>query len=307
MEVDATNMTSKDRYEYPNPTELDSISGNYFVVPASIILDTGINDKRVTIFSFFSTRRGLDCCLSFTVNTIIRWLGKKPNRNTNGINNKIIQTISYLSQNKYLTLYDDLISASYEVDAMFNLSKVTEECNRERFAVIYLDELKKILSYQNPNTKDTYLNSDIILLVFAYLRMKIYRRRNELLPEEFNLNNKNSHDYDIKSRKRISPDAYNCFYLDMAKELGISARAVSKAVDILNNIGFIYSEALPRIKYNDGEKEKWRTDHTIFCNTYKREGNYLLADGEDYYLTEIENKKKKLNIFDKRSSNKFIK
>ena len=291
------STTNKDKYEYPNPIKLDTISGNYFVVPSSIILNTDIDDKRVTVFSFFSTRRGLDYCLSFSVNTIVRWMGKKPNRNSNGINNKIIQIISSLNQGGYLTLYNNLSNASCEIDSMLNLNKITEECNHKRFAVIYLDELKQILSYQNLNAKDAYLNSDVILLVFAYLRMKIYRRRNELLPEEFNLDNKNDHDYDIESRKQISPDVYNCFYCDMAKELGLSARVVSNAINVLNDIGLIYSEPLPRIKWYDGKNEKWRTDHTIFCNTYKREGSYLLASGEDYYLTEIKNKKKKLNIF----------
>ena len=93
-----------------------------------------------------------------------------------------------------------------------------------------------------------------------------------------------------------SPDAYDCYYYEIAEKLGLTARTVSKAVDVLNELGLIYSEPLPRIKYEN----KWRTDHTIFCNTYKREGNYLLISGSEYYMTEIENKKRKLNIVDNR-------
>lgn len=282
-------------YEYSSPKELDHISGNYFAVPSSIILDTNMNDKRVSVFSFFSIHRGLDCSLFFSINSIVKWIGKLPNRNANGINNKIIQIIEYLRHEGYLTLFEEPTNSSC-IESNFNLSKISEKCEHERFAIIYVDELKKIMNYHNPNLKDSSVSNDIILLVFAYLRMKIFRRRNKLLPEEININNNNNHQYDIEIRKLKSPDAYNCYYYEIANELGLSDRTVSKTVAILNELNLIYSESLPRIKYHDGKSEKWRTDHTIFCNTYKREGNCLLISGKDYYLTEIENKKKKLNI-----------
>ena len=276
-------------YEYSSPMELDSVSGNYFAVPASIIFDTEMTEKRTTVFSFFSVYRGLNCNLFFSINNIVKWMGKQPNRHSNGINTKIMQIIERLKGEGYLTLSEELTNSSC-IEATFNLSKISHECDNERFAIIYLDELNKILSYQNPNTKDAFLNSDVILLVFSFIRMKIYRRRNKLFLEEIGVDNKNNHELDIQTRKLRSPEAYDCFYYEIAEELGLTARTVSKAVDVLNELGLIYSEPLPRIKYEN----KWRTDHTIFCNTYKREGSYLLANGKDYYLTEIENKKKKL-------------
>lgn len=294
--VSERNVLNK--HEYSSLVELDSISSNYFAIPADVILGTDINEKRITVFSFFSIRRGLDCNLLFSVNNIVKWMGKQPNRNANGINNKIIQTIESLSDRGYLTLSEKLTNSSC-MEATFNLSKISQECEQERFAIVYLDELQKILNYQFSNSKDAYLNNDVVLLVFAYLRMKIYRRRNKLFPEEINIDDQNNIQYDILKRKENSPDAYNCFYSDIAKDLNISDRIVSKVVAILNEIGLIYSETLPRIKYNDGKSEKWRTDHTVFCNTYKREGNCLLVSGSEYYLSEVENKKKKLNIINK--------
>lgn len=277
-----------ERYEYPSPIELDEASKNYFIIPSSVILNNDMSEKRITIFSFFSVYRGLGSGLFFSVNNIVKWTGKQPNRNANGINNKIIQTIEYLKDEGYLTLSEELTNSSC-IEAIFNLSKISQECERERFAVIYLDELKHILNYKNLNLKDAFLNNDIILLVFAYLRMKIYRRRNRLMPEEINVNNKNNHQFDIEARRLRAPEAYDCYYYEIAEELNISARTVSKAVDVLNELGLIYSESLPRIKYEN----KWRTDHTIFCNAYKREGNCLLISGSKYYLSEVENKKKK--------------
>lgn len=284
-----------ERYEYSSPVELDAISGNYFAVPASIIMDTDMTEKRATVFSFFSIYRGLNSSLFFSINNIVKWTGKQPNRHANGINSKIIQIVECLRDGGYLTLSEELNNSSC-VEATLNLSKISEECDNDRFAIIYLDELKQIMDYQNPNAKDVFLNSDVILLVFAYLRMKIYRRRNKLFLEEISVDNQNNHQLDIDTRRLRSPDAYDCYYYEIAEELGLTARTVSKAVDVLNELGLIYSESLPRIKYEN----KWRTDHTVFCNAYKREGNYLLVSGSEYYLTEIENKKRKLNIVDNR-------
>ena len=288
MEVNIISMS--ERYEYASPVELDTISGNYFAIPASIILDTDIDEKRVAIFSYFSTRRGVSCELAFSINNIVKWIGKKPDRHVNGINDKTMRIVEYLQDEGYLTFSEELTNSSC-IDAIFNLSKITQECDHYRFAIVYIDELKQILNYRNSNSKDSFFNSDTILLVFAYLRMKIFRRRNRLFPEEINIDNKNNHKYDIEVRRLKSPDAYDCYYCNIAKELGLSPRAISKAVAALNELGLIYSESLPRIRY-DG---KWRTDHTIFCNAYKREGSFLLASGSDYYLTEVKNKKEKLN------------
>ena len=284
-----------EKYEYSSPVELDAISGNYFAIPASIIMDTDMTEKRATVFSFFSIYRGLNSSLFFSINNIVKWTGKQPNRHANGINSKIIQVIESLRDGGYLTLSEELNNSSC-VEATLNLSKISQECDNYRFAIIYLDELKQIMDYQNPNAKDTFLNSDVILLVFAYLRMKIYRRRNKLFLEEINVDNQNNHQLDIDTRRLRSPDAYDCYYYEIAEGLGLTSRTVSKAVDVLNELGLIYSEPLPRIKYEN----KWRTDHTVFCNTYKREGNYLLISGSQYYLTEVENKKRKLNIVDNR-------
>ena len=284
-----------EKYEYSSPVELNGVSSNYFVIPASIVLGKDANEKRTSVFSFFSVHRGLDYKTFFSINSIVDWLGKKPNRNKNGINNKIIDAIHFLEDGGYLTLYDEVNHTSFS-KALFNMKQLTDDCECDRFAVIYVDELEKIIQYQNPNSKDAFLNSDVILTVFAYLRMKIYRRRNKLFPEEINVDNKNNHQYDVGVRRLRSPDAYDCYYFEIAEDLGLTSRTISKAISVLNELGLIYYEPLPRIQ----REGKWRTDHTVFCNMYKREGIYLLTSGESYYLSEVENKKKKLNIIDNR-------
>lgn len=274
-------IDSAEKYEYPSPAKLEGDEGTYYAIPASIILATNIDVKRISIFSHFSIRRGLDRTVLFSINGIVKWMGRKSNRNANGINNKILQVIEFLRTNRYLQLSDEIGSGQYS-EAILSLSKISEECEKHRFAIVYLDELKTIMAYRTPTPKDVYFSNDVVLLVFAYLRMEIYRRSNKL----------SLGDKDINTRKLDSPDAYDCYYVEIADDLGISARSVAKAVQVLKDIGLIYYEPLPRSQLNG----KWRTDHTIFCNAYKREGGYLLASGRGYYESEIKNKKKKLKI-----------
>jgi hypothetical protein len=284
-----------EKYEYSSSVELANVTGKYFVVPKSIILAKNTNDKRLSAFSYFVMRAGMDNRVYFSVNEIIRWLGRKQDRHSTGINNRILQMTNYFKNEGYLNFDGELTSSSAKIEAEVNNSAILQICKQENFAIIYVDEYMRIAEYQklDVDTKDSYLNKDIILLVFAYLRMKIYRRKNRLAIDEININNKNSLDYDIHSRRKANPEAYNCYYIDIAEELGISERMVSKAANVLKEIGLIYLETLPRIKYNDN----WVTEHTIFCNTYKREGNLLLDSGEEYYMREIKNKKDKLKKY----------
>jgi hypothetical protein len=281
---------NKDKCEYPNPLKLKSYKSKYFVIPSPVILLNTLNHKRVSIFSYLSIKKGLDNNLILKMSYILDWLNKKEDRHKNGINEKIIECIEYFCDMGYLKLFDTFNSTNL-LECCFNSEKLTEDCQNGlfRFAIIYLDEVNTILNYRS---NDTTINSDIVLLVFAYLRMKIYRRPNKLDITDINLDNKNSHSYDIKKRRERAIEAYDCYYYEIAEDLGITERVVSKAINILYGLNLIYFEGLPKTKYDD----KWKTNHTIFCNTYKRENGYLLAEGKEYYLPEIDNKKKKLHI-----------
>lgn len=292
-------MNDERRLEYNKPTELMGDAASYFMVPLPLILDKHVDPKRITIFCFFSIRRGLDRAIMFSVNTLAQWMARRPNRSKNGINNKIINLLLYLKDMGYLAV-PTIKNSSDVLEAHFNLSKVVSECDSLIFAILYVDEVKEIIRYSKHKSKDTTFNIDITLLVFAWLRMKIFKRRNRMLPEEINYNHQNNRLDDIENRRKKFPEAYDCYYLDIAEELGLSERQVSKAVSALNDIGLIYSEALPRTKNENGD---WRTEHTIFTNRYKREKNLLLDAGEPYYSREVRNKKVKINNYINKRGN----
>lgn len=267
-----------DTYEYKTPSRLDAMSARYFRVPSSVILDIDMGSKRIAAFAFFSVRRGLDNRLEFSVNSMVRWTGKKPNRHSGCINDRFLDAVSGLARNGYVSVDGRLGGSSY-AEVMFDALRVSQDCDQERFATIYLDELEKILGYRNPNTRDPYLNNDTTLLVFAYLRMMIFKRRNRFFPEEA--------DISIDARRAKSPEVYNGYYRDIANDIGLSERTVSKAVGVLVELGLIYVDEMPRMKHNG----KWVTGYTLFCNVEKREGGFLLDGGSEYFARETRNKK----------------
>ena len=290
MAADMTkNENDKELLEYPTPTKSTGSAAIYFRVPASIILDKDADNVRLSTFSFFSIRRDMENAVTFTLNGMAKWLGRKPDRHSGGTNDKLSKSISYLADKNLISLSGKLGNAS-ESDAILNVDRISDECDKDMFAIIYLDELRKILSHD-------VKSADSTLLVFAWLRMRIMRRRNKLFPEEMV---HKSHERNVNERRVKNPEAYDCFCYEIADELGLSTRMVSKAAETLNELGLIYSEQLPKTNH-DG---KWQTNRTVFCNAYKRENGSLLASGEDYYLQEVENKKRKLLKYAKTATRK---
>ena len=161
------------------------------------------------------------------------------------------------------------------------------ECS-DGFAVLYLDELEKIMNYKKENLKDSTLNNSTMLLTFAYFRNKIRRRPNELKPEERTAEG-------IQKRRERIPDAYGSNINDIADEIGISSKTLSKIIDILEyELELIVTDRPYRIK---NENDEFRTPPTIFANSYKREDKYLLATGEGYSRNEIKLKAKNMKKY----------
>lgn len=263
------------RFEFVE-TQLEKSKQNYITIPLSLISNNEIDLRRVAVFSYLRCCCGIDGICRFTIPSLVKWCGNKPDRTANGINEKILNTIDDLNDMEYLTYLTKPSKSSY-IECEFDFDKYNDEHN-SGFATLYLDEIRKILNYKNTNSKDSRLTNTTILLVFAYLRAKIHRRKNELKPE---LRSKEG----IEKRKQKYPEAYNELLMNIADEIGISEKTLTKAIDVLEeDLGLIVTERAYRIKNNEGE---FRTLHTIFANSYKREGKNLLAIGEKYSREEI--------------------
>ena len=285
-------------YEYSKSIKLVNIAGNYIKVPHTIICNEDMQKNRDTIFSYLLMSRGLNYKSNITINNIATWLGRVPSRNANGINLKISKTINQIKELDYID-FENEVSNTQLTKIDINMNKIIEDCRSSIYGIIYIDELEKIINYR-ATTKTGYQNVDVMLMVFAYLRMMITRRPNKLMETEIICREECTDAELIENRRKYNPDGYNDYFSNIAEELGINEREVSRAVTALKKIGLIYFESMNNFS-SSGET---RTGQTVFCNAYKREGSYLLEEGKEYYKREIENKISKCKAVWKNSNQK---
>lgn len=264
------------KYEYKR-IPLEESKSKYIYIPLSVITDAELDIKSVGIFSYLRIHCGLNNVIGFTIPDIVEWYGGKPDRRVNGTNDKILSILDSLSSRGYLTYLTEKSRSSF-MKCEFNVGNYYDACS-DGYAAIYLDELEKIMNYQKENSKDNTINNTAILLVFAYLRNKIRRRPNELAPEERTSDG-------IKKRRERVPDAFSSNINDIANELNMSSKTLSKIIDILEQeLELIVTDRAYRVK---NENDEFRTLPTIFANAYKREDKYLLYAGDSYSRNEIE-------------------
>lgn len=264
------------KYEY-RKIPLKENQSKYIYIPLSVIADTELDVRRVAILSYLKIHCGLNNVVGFTVPDMVEWCGGKPDRRPNGSNDKTLTAIDTINDKGYLTYLTEKSRSSY-MKCKLDSEYYYNECSNG-YSVMYLDEIEKIMNYQKDNLRNNVLNNATILLAFAYLRNKIKRRPNELKPEERTSEG-------IEKRRERIPDAYDSNINDMADEIGISSKTLSKIIDILEyELKLIVTDRPYRIKNEDDE---FRTPPSIFANAYKRDDKYLLDTGEEYSRNEIE-------------------
>lgn len=262
-------------------------------IPQSIILDKDCDSMRLAVYTYLFIRRGRDDIFYFSVNTMLDWMHKKINRHKGGINDKVVELLNYLKDQKYI-LYDSSVFEKKRMnksgkikkvnvwenffDMRFNVDTIQKEIDNNSYTVLYWDEVLAIMNFKNIDKKDVYVNNTVILLTFAWIRLKIGRRLERI---------------DEKKRTQDWIEAWECYYIDIANDLDISERMVSKCVSALKDLGLIYYERIPASKLSDTD---YRSNHAIFVNQYKREGNLLLASGKDYYMNEMQKKKNTIQV-----------
>ena len=196
-------------------------------------------------------------------------------------NGSDVPTMQDLKDRGYLTFLTEPNRSSY-IKCELDTEYYYNQCSNG-YAVVYLDELQKIMDYKN--LQGNSIDNTIVLLVFAYFRNKIFRRPNELKPEERTADG-------ITQRRIRLPEAIGSNITAIANELGVHKQTLTKAIDILENeLNLIVTDRAYRVKNEDGE---FRTLPTLFANAYKREDKYLLKTEEDYSRIEIELKAKNM-------------
>jgi DNA-binding ferritin-like protein (Dps family) len=273
--MDVKDNGGKDyKYEYAR-TQLSDVESKYIYIPLSVIVDKELDIKRVSVFSYLRIHCGLNDLIGFSIPDMVEWCGMKPNKREGKANDKFLSIVDDLKDRGYLTYLTETSKIQY-IKCKFDVEHYYNQCSNG-YAVVYLDELQKIMDYKN--LQGNSINNAALLLVFSYFRNKIRRRPNELKPEERTFDG-------IKQRRKRLPDAFDSNITDISKELGMHKQTVSKMIDILEqDLKLIVTDRAYRVKNEDKE---FRTLPTIFANAYKREDKYLLSTGENYSRNEIE-------------------
>lgn len=267
--------------------ELKGLQCNRVLIPESIITDTTLQKYRVATLAYICAMTGVAYQINFSIKLIVNWLGKSDDRHItkHGCNTAsgVKDCIESFKESGILSYDNDELRFATLIEGQFDKEKYSEYYAHERFAKIYIDELTTIINYKNSNN-DGYIDNSILLLVFAYLRMKI--------PVKNNL---------AGAGERA--DAYDTNYNVIGNELGLSERLVSRAIRVLVQLGFLYEQRRGVETYYSTDEKGNRIVHRkektiIFCNAYKRidkgSKTYLEAEGEDYYLKEASDKENEL-------------
>lgn len=273
-------------YEWGAETELKGTASKFCPVPYDLIINKELYDQRITLFCYLFMRKGADNLIMFSNSNLHQWCNKKTDTHKNGVTTKFNKLMNDFERLKYISIKMASKYSCTEIEFTY------EKANH--FSMLWLDEIEVILELGHRYNVST----DVLLLVFAWLRYHIYRRSNQVMYGEEVLDDSMRiiRDETIKQRQLRYPECYHCYLQDIAKDIGIPERTVSNAIKVLKDLKLIYYETLPRTKYEN----QWHTNHTLFTNYYKRESNAngqkLFASGETYYLKEIANKKKQLGI-----------
>jgi hypothetical protein len=215
----------------------------------------------------------------FTLEWLINWCGYKVDLHKGKSKDRFIEALNILKDLGYISFkYDidnlkpsDKIECSIKEDTLrYYIDKSTKRAESGIYGIIYSGEIEKIIN----NSDSNRINIPTQFLVLAYLRSWIYLRKKT---------SDNSQESNISVHK--FPEAYGNYYFNIARTLSITARSLSRAINILCDEYKIiyYSRAYIKI----GTKERYVTSQTVFVNRYIMKNGNIVA-GEGYYKPEIE-------------------
>lgn len=257
----------------------------FVIIPESIIMNKDVDIKRVAAYIYFWLWSGRNRKVAYTIESLVSWCGYVPNCRKGRTDEQFEKITSWLQDIGYISCHPntDNPTQPYTTLLIADFHSDWYQSNKGNFAMLYLDEINKIMEYDCGKKSKSLTNSNI-LLVFAYLRLQIHIR--------------SATEGESRERRLIAPEVFYSYYKDISTELGINEKTLSSILKILSKeLGLIYMQRVKReeTKGKDGVT-KWTTFPTFFCNTYKRLNGVLMYSGYNYYNYEIQNKIRKTNF-----------
>lgn len=214
----------------------------YFIkIPKDIIYCTDIDNKRALMFAYFCMKRTFDNNVQFSINHLCTWMKFKPNNKKGNINDQIYKALDVMKANDYFHANESIAAKNGDslITLQINCDKF-DSCNN--FAVIYIDELQKILNFKSElGSKSIDVGSitpACLLLVLAYIRANMF-------------------------------GSSGCFryYKTIASDIGVSRYSIAKAVNILSYLNIIVCDNCNKSTYSNESKEiKFNSGFKVFVN-----------------------------------------
>lgn len=270
-------------WEYGNPDEtnfkeLNRLDSFCYYIPLEIIKNHQhdlSNETRVAVFCYlYAHKIAYNDTVFCSLENMCNWCGKSVPQVGTGILMKFLDSLFLLEDMGYITLKErpSKYTIKHPIEIVLNFEAVTQS-KKNGFATIYNDEIIKLLTCKKPNIQKHSMTD---LLLFAYLRSNIFQRPNRI--------NKA-----LNTQNLI--EAYNCFEKNIIDDIGITRYYFEMSAPELKELGFIYFGRMMDIKIYGTFFQK---GCLIFVNQYKREGKYVLASGESYYMNEYKKKENRM-------------
>lgn len=138
--------------------------------------------------------------------------------------------------NQYKELVRSFFDAGYFTESNGGIIYIDQD---EQFGIIYYSEFQKILQLRTQcKTNGQRLNHAHVLLLLSYIRLYMNYQKGK-------------------------PVYYSNLLIRISENIGLSVRSISSCLKILEELGIIHNEELPRYKDKDGG---WHSNVRIFVN-----------------------------------------
>lgn len=275
--------------EFENCTKLEGDASMFIAVPDKIVFDEfEYVDTEILLFTYLQMNKNFFSDVLFYNCDFSDWLNVKPSKKKGEILDRVNISLERL---KSLGFIKFQLHERLGRNGVYKIHLESYKIMKERFAMIYFDEINKIFEFKFKNGNSSSSYGKLIKLL-SYFRLNIYQRKNEFYSEE--------REPELEFRRKNMPEAFSRHIKSIAEDLNIDRKTTSKMIDILVGLDIIIKKIPYNVKYNNN----WYSPESIFANAYKRQNGFSLASGENYYLREIESKETSIvNLHDRYELN----
>nr|DAD82941.1 MAG TPA: hypothetical protein [Siphoviridae sp. ctXZx16] len=247
----------------PTILKVDVRIPNHIVkVPKEVILQQNIPEHRISALFYLNYNRTWENTVNYSSIHMIQWCGYKANwnrhKNRESIYDKFLSSMKWLFSNGYVIDFDaSKFTQNTLQSSLLNLDLT--EPNKD-FAIVYDFEYETIMKYDSPYKP---LTKSILLLVFSYIKAFMWIRFTSVSGHS-------------EKTKKSKPEIFHSQFETMSQFIGIKPKMISKATEILEQMGLIKTHRMPRYQDFDGQ---WHTDDIIYLIPYK-----IIYENKKFYI-----------------------